>query len=252
VDNISSQLKLLKYLMQADFGVLVRTRRSLLISIIFPIFLLIVWNNQATLSSFGGALQVLAIVATTGILSLSIFGYALAVARDRDKGVFQRLRITPAASWTIMFSRILVQEISNLLIALVVLIFGSHLYHISLTVEDYILALLVSLLAGAVFLSIGQAIVGLINSADTVNAVARFGYIAFLLFGLIGLSGGFGHTVEIIAKWTPFGTVITVFEGLPHLGTWSGHTSLALLTCFGYIAVLCFIGIKWFKWNTNN
>jgi ABC-2 type transport system permease protein len=132
-----------------------------------------------------------------------------------------------------------------------VLIVGSHLYHVSLDAEVYALVLLVSLLGGAIFLSIAQAIVGLVESADTVNAVARLVYIGLLVFGLIGLSGGLGHTVETIAKWSPFGTVITVLAGIPHLGVWSTHTSLALLACFGYLIVFGFVGIKWFKWNSQ-
>jgi ABC-2 type transport system permease protein len=246
----TSPIKCLKALLKADFTVL-KTRPSVIISIALPVFLLFIWNNKGTLDSYGGALSAMAIVISTGILTLSVMGYSISTARDREKGVFQRLRVTPAPTWTIMASRILVQEITNLLIAIVVLVIGSHLYHISLTVEDYTLVLFVSLLAGLVFLSIGQALVGLIKSADSINSVGRFVYIAFIVFGLSGLSGGLGSTVETIAKWTPYGTVITVFEGIPHLGVWSTHTSFALLTCIGYIMVFGFIGIKWFKWDAR-
>jgi ABC-2 type transport system permease protein len=251
VIDSSSPFKYLRYLMEANFRVLVRTRRSLIISLLLPLLLLVVWNNKGTLKAFGGSLFVLAIVMTIAIMSLSIFGYALSVSRDREKGVFQRLRLTPAPTWTIMVSRILVQEISNLVIALLVLIFGSHLYHVSLGAEDYVLAILIALLGGAVFLSIAQTIVALIKSADSVNGVARLVYIVMMLFGLLGLSGALGNLVEAIAKWSPFGAVITIFEGMPHLGSWGVHNSLALLTCFGYIVVFGFIGIKWFRWESN-
>jgi ABC-2 type transport system permease protein len=246
----TSPIKCLKALMQADFSAF-KTRASLIISVALPVFLLFIWNNKGTINSYGGPLYVIAIVMSTGMLSLSIMGYSVATARDRDKGVFQRLRVTPAPTWTIMLSRILIQQIANLVIALVVLIVGGHLYHASLTAEDYILVLLIALLGGAVFLSIGQAIVGLVKSADSISSIGRFVYIAFIIFGLVGLSGAFGPTVETIAKWTPYGTVITVFAGIPHLGTWNGHTTLALLSCFGYIIVFGFIGIKWFKWESR-
>jgi ABC-2 type transport system permease protein len=246
----TSPIKCLKALLKADFTVL-KTRPSVIISIALPVFLLFIWNNKGTLASYGGALPAIAVVISTGILTLSVMGYSISTARDREKGVFQRLRVTPAPTWTIMASRILVQEITNLLIAAVVLVVGSHLYHISLTVENYILVLLVALLAGLVFLSIGQALVGLVKSADSINSIGRFVYIAFIVFGLSGLSGGLGHTMENIAKWTPYGTVIEVFEGIPHLGIWNTHTSLALLSCIGYIIVFGFIGVKWFKWEAR-
>jgi ABC-2 type transport system permease protein len=252
VTNSTSSFKYLRYLMVANFYVLLRTRRSLIVSLALPVFLLFIWNSKSVLSAYGGALFVLAIVLTVGIMSLSIFGYAIAVARDRDKGIFQRLRVTPAPTWTIMVSRILVQELANLIIATIVLIVGSNLYHVTLNAKEYILVLVVALLAGAVFLSIAQALVGLIKSADTVNALVRLVYIALMLTGLLGLSGALGHTVEEIAKWSPFGTIITVFAGIPGLGSWNNHTSLVLLACFGYIVVFSFIGIRWFKWDASN
>jgi ABC-2 type transport system permease protein len=246
----TSPIKCLKALIRADFAVL-RTRNSVIMSVILPVFLLFVWNNKGTLSSYGGALAVFAIVISTGILSLSVMGYSIATARDRDKGVFQRLRVTPAPTWTIMLSRILVQEVTNLLIAVVVLLVGGHLYHVSLSLIDCVWILLVSLLAGIVFLSIGQAIVGLVKSADSISSIGRFVYIALLVFGLVGLSGGLGPTIETIARWSPLGTVIAVFEGIPQLGVWSFHTTAALLTCIGYIVVFGYIGINWFKWEAR-
>jgi ABC-2 type transport system permease protein len=251
VINSTSAFQCLKALVQADFSVLMKNKRSLIISLLVPIFLLVAWNNKGTLSAFGGKVFVLAIVTTIGILSLSIFGYALSVAKDRDNGVFQRLRVTPAPKWTIVTSRLLVQEISNLIVAIIVLVVGSRMYHVSLSVEEYIFALLISILAGAVFLSIGQTIVGLVKSSETVNATARLVYIALMLFGLLGLSGALGKTIEAIAKWSPFGAVIRIYEGIPHLGTWTAHTSLALLVCFGYIVVFSFIGIKCFRWDSR-
>jgi ABC-2 type transport system permease protein len=198
--------------MQADFAVL-KTRTSLIMSIALPVFLLFVWNNKKTIAAYGGPLFVMAIVMSTGMLSLSVMGYSIATARDRDKGIFQRLRVTPAPTWTIMLSRILIQQIANILVALVVLVIGGHLYHVSLTLEDYIFVLLVSVLAGAVFLSIGQALVGLVKSADSISSLGRFIYIAFLIFGLVGLSGALGQTVETIAKWT---RCLQVFRILVH------------------------------------
>jgi ABC-2 type transport system permease protein len=245
-----SPIRCLKALLQADFNAF-KTRASLIISVALPVFLLFVWNNKSTLAAYGGPLFVIAIVISTGMLSLSIMGYSVATARDRDKGVFQRLRVTPAPTWTIMLSRIVIQQIANVAISIVVLIVGSRLYHVSLVPVDYVLVLLISILGGAVFLSIGQAIVGLVKSADSISSIGRFVYIAFLIFGLVGLSGGLGKTVEAIAKWTPYGTVITVFEGIPHVGTWGTHNTLALLTCFGYIVVFGFIGVKWFKWESR-
>lgn len=249
--NPSSPIKYLKSLLRADLTVLVASRRSLIISVALPFLLLVSWNNKGSLKAFGGTFFSICIALSVGIMVLSLASYSLNVARDREKGVFQRLRVTPAPTWVIMLSRLLAYELTNLLVAIVVIVFGSRLYHISLSPIEYVLTLLVAILCGAVFLSIGQALAALIKSADTLNSTIRFVYIGLVFFGLLGLSGALGNTIEIIAKWSPLGAVVTIFEGLPHFGLWSNHTSLALLVCFGYMAIFSYIGIRWFKWDAK-
>jgi ABC-2 type transport system permease protein len=114
-----------------------------------------------------------------------------------------------------MTSRLAMQGLGNLLITLVVVIVGSRMHHISLSAGNYGLVLAVSILGGAVFLSIGQALVGLLKSADSVNAAGRV-----LVIGLI------------------------------LLGTFA-RDSLTLLACGGYIVVFAAIGIHWFQWDAR-
>src|SRR6202020_1499683 len=98
----------------------------------------------------------------------------------------------------------------------VVLIIGSLIHHISPSAGQYALVLLVSILAGAVFLSLGQALVGLVKSADSVQAVAR-----------------------------------VLFAGVLNLHAWDSHDTLSVLACLGYIVVFAGIGIRWFQWDAR-
>jgi ABC-2 type transport system permease protein len=241
----------LSSLLRADWVVLVKNRRSLVISIALPILLLITTNSSKATDRFGGALFVIGLCTAYGLASTSILGYALTVARDREKGVFQRLRVTPAPTWAIMTSRLAVQGVANLIIALVVLVVGSVLHHLSLSVGTYLLFLLVSVLGGAVFLSIGQAMVGLLKSADTVNAVGRIVFIALIVLGLFGQSGALGTSWEAIARWTPTGVVMALFAGVLDLSTWGSRETLSVLSCFGYILFFSAIGIRWFQWEAR-
>jgi ABC-2 type transport system permease protein len=238
-------------LLRADFVVFLKNKRSLILSMLLPVFLLVITNSAQAEQSYGGSLVIIGMSIAYGLASTSILGYALSVARDRDKGVFQRLRVTPAPTWTIMASRLTLQVFANFVIALFVIIIGSSMHHISLRAGQYGLVLLVSILGGAVFLSIGQALVGLVKSADTVNAAGRIIYIVLVLFGLLGLSGQLGNTVESIAKWSPVGTVMTLFSGVLNLSAWDGHDTMTLLACGGYIAVFASIGIRWFQWDAQ-
>ena len=242
---------ILTSLLRADSTVLVKNRRSLIVSIALPLLLLITTNSAKGTNRLGGALFVIGLCTAYGLAATSILGYALTVARDREKGVFQRLRVTPAPTWAIMSSRLAVQVVANLVIALVVLIVGSALHHVTLSVGQYALFLLISVLGGAVFLSIGQTMVGLLKSADTVNAAARIVFVALVFLGLFGQSGVLGSTWESISQWTPVGVVMTLFAGVLDLSAWGSRETLAILACFGYIAFFAAIGIRWFQWEAH-
>jgi ABC-2 type transport system permease protein len=231
--------------------VLLKNRRSLLLSIILPVFILLVTNSSQGTHSFGGSLFIIGLAIAYGLVSTSILGYALTVARDREQGVFQRLRVTPAPTWTIMTSRLTMQVLANLLIALVVVIVGGRLHHISLSVGQYALVLLVSILGGAVFLSIGQALVGLVKSADSVNAGGRVLVIGLILLGTFGQSGTLGGAWESIARWSPVGAVMTLFAGVLNLSAWDSRDTLSVLACGAYIVVFAAIGIRWFQWDAR-
>ena len=109
---------ILNSLLRADFIVFLKNRRSLILSVLLPYLILVSTNSKKGTANLGGPLFVIGLSITYGIASTSIMGYSLATARDREKGVFQRLRVTPASTGAIMGSRLIVQLLANLIIAL--------------------------------------------------------------------------------------------------------------------------------------
>src|ERR1700728_1503932 len=242
---------ILSSLLRADFTVLLKSRRALLLSILLPYLILVSTSSKKGTAHLGGSLIVIGLCITYGIASTSIMGYSLAVARDREKGVFQRLRVTPASTWAIMVSRLSVQVLANLIIALVVVILRARIRHLSLSVGQYGLVLLISILGGAMFLSIGQALVALVKSSDTVNSTARLLYIGLIFLGIFGQTGTLGHTWDTVARWSPVGTVMTLYAGVLKLSAWNARDLESLLVVVGYIVVFSFIGIRWFQWEVR-
>ena len=238
-------------LLRADFLVFLKHRRALIISMVLPVFVLISTSGNKATNKFGGAEFVIGLAISYALLSTALVGYALTVARDREKGVFQRLRVTPAPTWTIMTSRLTMQTVANLIIAIVVVIIGSLIHHISPSAGQYALVLLVSILAGGVFLSLGQALVGLVKSADSIQAVARVLFAVLILLGLLGQSGALGSFWSSVARWSPVGAVMTLFAGVLNLHAWNSRDTLSVLACLGYIVVFAGIGIRWFQWDAR-
>ncbi|MDA8276675.1 MAG: ABC transporter permease [Actinomycetota bacterium] len=246
-----SPIKAIKSLFVADFLVLTKSSRALIAAIMSPVYVLVISRSSKAQAKLGGSPFLLTLSVTLGLLSLSLISYTLMVARDRERGVFQRLRVTPAPTWTIMASCILKQVVVSEVLTEIVLIVSSQLLHINITFADYPKTMLIALLEAFVFLAIAQSLVGLLKSATTVSAVGSFLFATPLLTGLLGVSGVLGETFQSFAKWTPVGTIMAIFQAALSQTQWDEHTSLALLACFGYIVVFGFIGVRYFKWDAR-
>lgn len=242
-------------LLRADFTVLRRSGRTLLLNIAVPILILIIFDlhkgNKPNPLTAGGAGFTIGLALTYGLMASSLMGYSLAVARDRDAGVFQRMRVTPAPTWAIMTSRLVVQIIVDLIMTVIVVIIGGIIYQTAYNPGQYLLLLGVSILGGAMFLAIAQAVVGLIRSVNVVNAVGRILYIVFLLLGLLGASAILGTTVKNISDWSPVGALINLYGGILNLSNWDGTDTNGLIATIGYILIGAFVGIRWFRWETR-
>lgn len=237
----------LRSLIRADATVILRSRQAIVLNLVLPLLILVVTDR----GKLGDPGFLIGMAITYGLLSSALIGYSINVARDREAGVFQRLRVTPTPTWAIMVSRLGVQLVVNLLVSVVVMIVGSILHGISFGVGSYLLMLVVSIIGAAVFLSIGQAVVGLVKSAAVVNAIGRVLYIVLILTGILGSTGILGQGFETFADWTPVGALITLFAFALDLGSWSWSSTDAIIACAGYIVIFAFIGIRWFRWDTH-
>ncbi len=235
-------------LLQADFIVQWRNRRASIMSLLAPLIILISWRG--VVDQFGGPFA-LASCITFGMIAVGLMGYSNSTARDREKGVFQRLRTTPATTAMIMGSRIIVQLTQIAVMTIIIFLAGYFLDKIILSPLQYLLALLIGLVGGCLYLGVGQALVGLIASAETLSSATRLIYFAFIIVGAFGELGIMGKIVAQIVQWSPYGTVKAILYGAMQPSVWNAHAWWALLLTLVYTAIFAFIGIKWFKWSSQ-
>lgn len=235
-------------LLRADFTTQWRNRRSVILSLLVPVIILISWKGL--IDTFGGAF-ILSMSMTIGLTSIGLMGYAISIARDRDKGVFQRLRVTPVPTFFIMLSRLTVQLAMIILLTTFVFIVGHNFDKITLSPAGYALTFITAFIGGALYLGLGQMIVGLVKSAETVNSTTRLVYIAFIMLGMFGELSSSWKELKMIIHWSPFGTVKTILASSMEPSTWNSQSSVALLATVVYAFAFSFLGIKWFKWNTG-
>ncbi len=235
-------------LLKADLTTQWRNRRASVMVILLPIVIVMSWKGL--IEKVGGAF-ILSNAITLGLNAIGLMGYTNSVARDREKEIFQRLRVAPAPNWTIMGSRLTVQLVMIVFMTILVMIVGYQYDHIALSAAGYIAGLLTAIAGGAVYLALGQAIVGRITNPETVNATSRLIYIAFIMVGMFGELGMLGDVIDKTVKYTPYGTVKAIVSGALTPASWNRETTLALLITLGYTAIFAYLGIKWFKWSTK-
>jgi ABC-2 type transport system permease protein len=182
---------------------------------------------------------------------IAVAGYSLTLARHRELGVFQRLRVAPVPTWEIMISRIIVQAAAMLGMAIIVLAVAVVGLSVHLSAGAWLLTLAMVVVGGAEFLGIGQAIVGLIRSSETVRAVAPVVFIPLFALSIFSHLDVLGSAFEIVSRWSPGGVVTTILVAAMQPRTWTLGTWGALAATIAYAAVFAGIGIRWFKWTSR-
>lgn len=246
--TIPSTTSALTTLLRSDFITQWRNRRAVVLVLLVPIIILVSWKSAITKL---GAAFALSTCITIGLTAIGLMGYSNAIARDRDKGVFQRLRVAPIPRWAIMISRLAVQLAMIMLITTAVFVVGYKVDGIELTPMGYTLGYLAAFAGGALYLGLGQMIVGLLKNAETVNSTTRLVYFVFIMVGMFGEMGMLGEKLKDIVHWSPYGTVKTILSASMQPVGWSSDASIALLATIGYAVVFAYLGIKWFRWNTR-
>lgn len=246
--NIPSTSAVFSSLLRADFITQWRNRRAVILVVLVPVIILTSWKGLVP--KFGGGF-VLSNCITVGLTAIGLMGYSNAVARDRERGIFQRLRVAPVPTWSIMVSRLTVQLAMIIITTLAVFIGGAWFDKIVISPSGYALGLASAIIGGAVYLGLGQAIVGPIKNTETVNAVTRLVYFLFIMVGMFSELGALGDTMREAVKWTPYGAVRIVVSASMDPHHWTNKTTMYLLVMIGYALVFSVLGIKLFRWNAG-
>ena len=238
----------LRVLLRSDFTTQWRNRRSVILVLLVPVMILLSWKG---LVAKLGPSFVLSSCITVGLIAIGLMGYANALARDRDKGIFQRLRVAPIPTSLIMISRLAVQIVMIALVTTIVFWVGFGQLGIRLPVTSYLLGYIMALIGGSLYLGLGQMIAGLVKNAETVNSTTRLVYFAFLLIGMFGDLGMLGEELKKAVRWSPYGTVKTIISAALQAGSWNVAASIALALTAAYAMIFSFLGIHWFRWNVK-
>lgn len=240
-------------LARAELAAYVRGGRTLLWTTLLPLLILVLSEAslpQAARHRAEPTLEIAAFAMTTGIYALGLFGYATMLANYRDRGVFRRLRCSPAPTWQLLAARLVVQLIGVGVQAVVVLAAARVLYGFAPGWAGAGLAAPTVVVAGLAALAVGQVVAALGGSTGAVTGVSRVVLIAFFL-----LEGAFVSTktwpgwLLHVADWTPVRMALNVLTDTLVRQRWDIADSRYLLGMLAWIAVLGFVGLTRFRWD---
>jgi ABC-2 type transport system permease protein len=188
-----------------------RTRRTIFLTIVFPVILLILFNSiftqggqQSTTLANGSKIDIQAYF-TAGLLAyaatLSTFTtLAVVITTKRERGELKRFRGTPMPAWTFVAAWILRALAQVALMAIVLLGIGAIAYGVDVPAEQ-VLGIVVYLLLGtAAMCALGIAITPFTPTVDAASTIGPFAVVILSFFSGV---------------WIPVDTLSSTLE---HLG----------------------------------
>jgi ABC-2 type transport system permease protein len=113
-------------------------------------------------------------IAAFSIITATYTNIAISISFARDEGILKRIRGTPLPPVGYLFSRMLHALFVALILMLIIVGAGTLLYNVDLPTETLPAFLLIVLVGGASFCSLGLALTSVIPNADAAPPIVNF------------------------------------------------------------------------------
>jgi ABC-2 type transport system permease protein len=193
------------------------------------------------------------------ILSFSVVtacftNIAIGISFSRDEGILKRLRGTPCPGWVYLAARVLHAVFVNILLVVIVVVFGQVFYGVNLPLDTLPAFLLTQVVGAGAFCALGLAATCAVPNAEAAPAVVNV-----MVLPLLFLSGTFipigdaPQWIQTFAGLFPIKHFLdAMFESiLPPPDNPSGFlwSSIVVIAAWGLAGLV--IGVRFFRWVPN-
>ncbi|HET7455660.1 MAG TPA: ABC transporter permease [Solirubrobacterales bacterium] len=194
-------------LAQARMAILValRTPRTIIFTIAFPVVLLVLFNSIFTSSSETTTLPSDVKIGAASYFTAGIIAYAAALSTfttlavslttQRENGQLKRYRGTPMPPWTFIAGQIVRAEAQALAMAAILLAIGGVAYGVPVPASTFPAFLLYLLLGTATLCSLGIALSSFTPTPDAASTVAPFSIV------ILSFISGVWIPVDQLPQW---------------------------------------------------
>jgi imidazolonepropionase-like amidohydrolase/ABC-type multidrug transport system permease subunit len=236
-------------LIRIEMKLALRNRSALFFNYAFPLIFFFIFAQSFHAEQGGAILQVVAMVATIGVIGNGLFGAGMRAVQEREQGILRRYKVTPITPVPLLVSSIVTGVIIYVPFIALMLFLGKTIYHMPMPAQ--VGSLFVFVIFGvAAFRSIGLIIAAVVNSMQESVILVQITYFAMLF-----LSGAsfpisiFPNWLQNVTQFIPATYLVSGFQGILLRNESIAQNKTAVLALIVTAAVAMFVATKIFRWE---
>ncbi len=236
-------------LIKIELKLLLRNRSALFFNYVFPLIFFFIFAQSFRAEQGGAILQVVAMVATIGVIGNGLFGVGMRAVQEREQGILKRYRVTPITPLPLLVA----SYVSGLLVFLpyiaLMLTLANRIYH--MPVPEHLLSIFLFVAFGIVaFRSIGMIIASVVNSMQESVILVQIAYFAMLfLSGASFPISVFPNWLQSLCQFIPATYLVSGLQSILLRKESILQNGLPVLALTVTAAVGLFLSNKLFRWE---
>ena len=188
-------------------------------------------------------------VVAMSIMQMGLFSVAFSFVQLKSKGILRRLQATPVLPASFIFAQVFTRLTVSILQTLVLI--GLAVIAFDVQLEGNLLAmLLLALIGGGVFVSMGFAVSGFARTEDVAAPVANAIALPMMfLSGVFFPRDAMPEALRLVADYLPLSFLADALRSVAVDGQtiWSQWDNI--LGLIGWLAITFFIAVRLFRWE---
>ncbi len=181
-------------LIRIDMKLALRNRAALFFNFAFPLIFFFIFAQTSHAAQSGAITQIVAMVATIGIIGNGLFGAGMRAVQEREANILRRYKVTPITPVPLLVSSIVTGLAIYLPYIALMLLLANRIYH--MPVPNHLVSVFVFVGLGvAAFRAIGLIVASVVNSMQESVILVQL-----LYFTMLFLSGA-SFPIEMFPGW---------------------------------------------------
>ena len=236
-------------LIKIDLKLATRVRTALFFNYMFPLIFYFIFAQSFHAEQGGVINQVVAMVATLGVIGNGLFGAGMRAVAERENNILRRYKVTPITPLPLLVASIVTGLIIYLPSVMLILFLSNRFYHMA--VPQHVISMLAFIALGVTaFRSIGMIIAAVVNSMQESVILVQLTYFVMLfLSGASFPTSMFPSWLQNVTQFIPATYLVTGLQGILLRNETMRENLPAVGALLLTLALGLFVAYKLFRWE---